>query len=198
MAYGYVYKITHKKTLRCYIGRHASKIVQETQQFDPKYWGSGTYIRRAIKKYGKRAFTREILSWADTEEELCELEQKYIKQFNSMTPNGFNQTSGGETSEDWRGASLLGVKAFKKRMEDPEFARQVSQTQSQNAKKQWVKFSDKMHKAIKKRSENEEWRKHLSENHGNGAEKARWSNHCRWHKDKKNLSCEYCNGKEWN
>ena len=199
MAYGYVYKITHKKTLKSYIGRHANKVVQETQQFDPKYWGSGTYIQRAVKKYGKRAFTREILSWADTEEELCKLEQKYIKQFNTFIPNGYNQTLGGETSEDWKGASILGVKALKKRLEeDSEFARQFRKTQSNNAKKQWDKFSDKMHNAIKKRNNNEQWRKHLSENHGNGKEKALWSNHCRWHKIKKNLSCEYCNGKEYN
>lgn len=199
MAYGYVYKITHKKTQRCYIGRHANKVVQETQQFDPKYWGSGTYIHRAIKKYGKRAFTREILSWADTEEELCKLEQKYIKQFNSMVPYGYNQTSGGETNEDWKGASKLGIKALKKKLsEDEEFAEQFRKTQSENAKKQWNKLSDKMHDAIKKRNNNEQWRKHLSENHGNGKEKALWSNHCRWHKIKKNLSCEYCNGKEYN
>jgi len=45
-----------------------------TKNIDDGYLGSGLSIRRAIKKYGKHNFTREILNHCDTKHEMQEQE----------------------------------------------------------------------------------------------------------------------------
>jgi hypothetical protein len=68
MYYGYVYLITNKINDKKYVGLHAST------SFDDSYWGSGLLISRAIKKYGKKNFIREVLHWCRTHDELVETE----------------------------------------------------------------------------------------------------------------------------
>ena len=83
--YGYIYKITNNVNNKCYIGKRVSKT------FDAKCWGSGKLIKAAIAKYGKENFTREIMCWAGSKEELEELEKLYIDKFQTIY-NGYNLT----------------------------------------------------------------------------------------------------------
>ena len=71
----------------------------------------------AIQKYGWNNFEHIILQNNLTAEEAIELERKYIQLYNTMSPNGYNLTSGGELkkviSEETRKklrASHLGYK----------------------------------------------------------------------------------------
>lgn len=50
----------------------------------------------AIQKYGWDNFDHIILEQNLTAEEAIELERKYIKLYNTMAPNGYNLTGGGE------------------------------------------------------------------------------------------------------
>ena len=59
------------------------------------YIGSGTYFRRAVKKYGKKQFSREILQHYETQEELNVAERYWIKNLNTKVPHGYNLTDGG-------------------------------------------------------------------------------------------------------
>lgn len=68
MYYGYVYLITNKINNKKYVGLRASPV------FDETYWGSGILIKRAIEKYGKENFFREILHWCDTHTDLIKME----------------------------------------------------------------------------------------------------------------------------
>jgi len=52
--------------------------------------GSGTYLLRAIKKYGKENFIRRRLCFCETVEEAREKEAFYIQQYNTLFPNGYN------------------------------------------------------------------------------------------------------------
>jgi group I intron endonuclease len=88
--YGYIYKITNKFNGKIYIGKRARK------KFEEGYWGSGTLITKAINKYGKDNFTREVLEWCETKELLCSREQFYIIEYNCRVPNGYNIAPGGE------------------------------------------------------------------------------------------------------
>ena len=60
------------------------------------YLGSGTYLRRAIKKYSQANFVRTDLDTFLTLEEGCAKERRWVAALNSKAPNGYNLTDGGE------------------------------------------------------------------------------------------------------
>lgn len=74
--YGYVYKITNNINGKIYIGQKKGEKLVEN------YWGSGKLIVEAVKKYGKDNFSREVLEWCETKDELNQRENISLK--NSM------------------------------------------------------------------------------------------------------------------
>lgn len=56
---------------------------------------SRSYLSNAIQVYGKQNFTIEILSSADCQEDLDKLESKFIEQYKTMAPHGYNLRMGG-------------------------------------------------------------------------------------------------------
>ena len=64
----YLYKITNNINGKYYIGRHS------TDNLEDNYFGSGVGIRNAINKYGINNFSKEILQFCETTEELCNME----------------------------------------------------------------------------------------------------------------------------
>jgi len=83
-----IYKTTNLVNDKIYIGQSTIN--------DSNYFGSGVYLNKAIKKYGKENFVKEVVAYCDTTDKLNFLEIFYIKFFNSKTPNGYNLTNGGE------------------------------------------------------------------------------------------------------
>ena len=47
-------------------------------------------LRKDIEKYGLKSFDFEILDSAPTKEELERKQKNYIKEYNSLEPNGYN------------------------------------------------------------------------------------------------------------
>lgn len=93
--YGYIYKITNKINGKIYIGQH-SKSDNSLEKLDESYWGSGIKITKAIKKYGKEAFTMEIVCWCNSLEELNDREKYYITTLNCSNDTiGYNIAEGG-------------------------------------------------------------------------------------------------------
>jgi group I intron endonuclease len=80
----YNYITTNSVNGKQYIGVHC------TDNINDGYIGSGLCLLRAIKKYGKRNFIKEILAYCDSEMEGHRNEEKYIKEFNTLFPNGYN------------------------------------------------------------------------------------------------------------
>lgn len=72
---GVIYKTTNLVNGKIYIGL-------DTKLKDT-YLGSGLYIGRAIKKYGRENFKREIIDQADNYEDLQNKEIFWIKKFNA-------------------------------------------------------------------------------------------------------------------
>lgn len=143
----YIYKITNKLNGKSYIGQH--KIPKHEENFR-RYMGKGLAIREAIKKYGKENFDKEILEEIEDDEKhllVSEREKFWIKEHNTMCPNGYNISPGGEggcTSESAR----KGVLTKKLRNYRPSESMKLHISQA----KKGQKFS-------------EEHKKHLSENH---------------------------------
>jgi len=73
----YFYKITNNLNGKFYYGVHAAKEGRKDN-----YMGSGKYLRRAQKLYGLRHFSKEILKYFSSEEEMYEYEASFVnKQF---------------------------------------------------------------------------------------------------------------------
>jgi hypothetical protein len=63
----------------------------------PYYLGSGVFIKKAIKKYGRKKFKKETLQVCETKEELLEAEKYWIDFFNAIKDKNFyNMREGGQ------------------------------------------------------------------------------------------------------
>jgi hypothetical protein len=67
-----LYLITNTINNKIYVGVHA------TNNVDDGYMGSGTYIRRAIEKYGVENFKKTVLKYFDNEEDMFLAEKAII------------------------------------------------------------------------------------------------------------------------
>ena len=91
-----VYCHTNKTNGKKYVGITCYEPVERWRKDGSGYKNQNFY--RAIKKYGWDNFEHEILCEGLSEKEACEKERFYIKQLNSIAPNGYNLDSGGTNS----------------------------------------------------------------------------------------------------
>ena len=91
---GSIYKITNTVNGKAYIGQTRHDAVADRI---PKHFsGHGNIpIKRAVDKYGKDAFTYEILHDGIIPEFLDALEIKEIEKHNTLIPHGYNLRTGG-------------------------------------------------------------------------------------------------------
>ena len=88
---GYIYKVTKKLNNKIYV------VKRQKSLWDEHYFGSGQHIKRAIKKYGKENFIRELLDTAETIDELNQKECYWIEKLPARNPaTGYNVGKGGE------------------------------------------------------------------------------------------------------
>lgn len=85
-----IYKTTNLINNKIYIGKQVN--VREND----KYLGSGKLLKISLKKYGRNNFKKEILQECFSKDELNERECFWIKELNSIVPNGYNICLGGE------------------------------------------------------------------------------------------------------
>jgi len=81
-----IYKTTNLINGKIYIGKDSKN--------SKTYLGSGFLLKKAISKYGKENFKKEILEIVDTSEKLDEREIYWIEFFDSIK-DGYNLTRGG-------------------------------------------------------------------------------------------------------
>ena len=92
---GSIYKITNTVNGKSYIGKTTGDAVK-TRIRDHLSGKGNEPVRDGIAKYGKEAFTYEILHDGILPEFLNMLEIEAIAKFNTIAPNGYNLTAGGE------------------------------------------------------------------------------------------------------
>lgn len=125
-----IYKTTNLVTKKIYIGQDSKNRLN--------YFGSGSYIKKSIKKHGIENFTKEVVAICDTKDKLDFLEKFYIKFYNSKVPSGYNLTDGGggllnPTEETLRkmSESHVGINTWSKGIKKPpradEFKRKMSE-----------------------------------------------------------------------
>jgi hypothetical protein len=83
-----IYKTTNTVNNKFYIGKDVKN--------NPSYLGSGLLLNKAIEKYGKSAFIKEVIEQCDNPTVLAEREKYWIKKFNATDRKiGYNIAFGG-------------------------------------------------------------------------------------------------------
>jgi hypothetical protein len=117
-----IYKTTNLINGKFYIGKD--------EKNNPNYIGSGLHLIRAIEKYGKHNFSKEIIDTASSREELNEKEIYWIEQTNAIKL-GYNIAPGGTGGNVLKDASVesilewkrkIGIKASRKRTDEERAA----------------------------------------------------------------------------
>lgn len=85
-----VYRSTNLVNGKVYVGMH------QTNHINDGYLGSGTLIKRALKKYGARAFTKEILAVFDNPEDMRTREREIVTQDFCERKDTYNLNVGGD------------------------------------------------------------------------------------------------------
>lgn len=108
----YVYITTNLINGKKYIGQHYGKI-------DDYYIGSGSLLKKAIEKYGKENFKKEILETCSSYDELNKAERKWIKYYNAVKEEMFyNIAEGGYNSNPCAGLSEEVEQARRKKLSE--------------------------------------------------------------------------------
>lgn len=120
-----------------YVGRHK---VSNPVTLDPNYIGSGTLLKRAIKKHGKENFKRKIICKIETDDvsKVRKLEKIYIKKFGTLFPHGYNWIEGDILEDNPMDYKINKIKvglATKKRLSDPRNNPMYGKRHSEETKK---------------------------------------------------------------
>ena len=91
--YGFIYKYTSPSG-SSYVGQ-TTRSLQERAGHNGKCYKGCDLFYKAIQKYGFSNFTVEILAEVP-KNQLDQAEKKYIQLFNTLAPNGYNLTDGGQ------------------------------------------------------------------------------------------------------
>lgn len=96
-----VYKAVNKVNGKVYIGYTSKSLLERIyghikKSKNNKEKSFNQSFKLALRKYGSENFEWEELFNCETKDEACQLEIDMIKKFNSLTPNGYNMTFGGE------------------------------------------------------------------------------------------------------
>lgn len=87
--YHYFYRIINKNTHEYYFGIHS------TNNLNDNYMGSGTFLKKEYKKWGKDSFIKEILKFFDNREDLIKYEQLIVNENILQDPLCLNIIRGG-------------------------------------------------------------------------------------------------------
>ena len=134
---GWIYLTTNLVNGKIYVGKHE---ILENKKLNATYIGSGTYFKRALKKYGEENFKRKILRLCYTLHELRIWEHVYIVKYKSYVRSiGYNIAKGDVNTSEYNPAKLPEVrkkmsKSAKARCSTEEY-RKLASERSESVKK---------------------------------------------------------------
>ena len=135
---GCIYKITNCINQKSYIGLTINNAETRFKKHKSMIYSNGcSALYEAFKKYGVENFIIETICFSSNKKELMNLEKHYISELNTLSPNGYNLTSGGENCKV--------TDETKKKI-------------SKSLKGRKIKWAEKVSSSVKKLWENEEYR----------------------------------------
>lgn len=116
----YLYKITNWYNGKIYIGVH------KTKNLDDGYMGSGHALYYAKKKYGPEYFTKDILQFFDSEQEMYDAEEAIVDEEFLKSKWTYNRALGGSggwriSSQDAKSRAVKLNEFMSMKMKDPEY-----------------------------------------------------------------------------
>ncbi len=121
----YTYKTVNSVNGHFYIGVH------KTSNLNDGYLGSGTVLKRAVKKYGRSNFKKEILKFHESQDEMYAYEKEIVTDTVVNDKTSYNLKLGGEggfdfvnltnTEEFILERNRKASKIFQEKLKDPEF-----------------------------------------------------------------------------
>lgn len=95
-AYGGIYLFKNKINGKCYVGQHIGMDFEKRWKQHEKSHSKCVAIRNAIQKYGIDNFAVSVIAFCSGGQYLLDLlEINLIKDYNSLSPNGYNLNTGG-------------------------------------------------------------------------------------------------------
>lgn len=92
-----IYKIENKLNGKIYIGKTTKSLKTRLRKhLNLALTGKGFALHTAIRKYGSENFHISLMEECNTEDQYHKIECLYIKDLNTMTPNGYNCSVGGK------------------------------------------------------------------------------------------------------
>tara|TARA_Y100000389_G_scaffold142658_1_gene140711 strand:+ start:13670 stop:14416 length:747 start_codon:yes stop_codon:yes gene_type:complete len=95
---GQIYKIAHVDSSMAYIGLNVDMTLYDRIMYHTKPYSGCIHFRNALRCHGLAAFTLQLLDRKIPKADVPALEKKRIAEHNTLHPNGYNLTLGGETS----------------------------------------------------------------------------------------------------
>jgi group I intron endonuclease len=125
---GVVYRITNRATGAAYIGITASSAAERFAAHWKASKREDGALYRAFRKYGKAAFSVEVIALAESSDRLCEMERELIAAHRThVRDGGYNMTGGGEGSPDICDETRKRMQAAAaQRMADPDIRAKIA------------------------------------------------------------------------
>lgn len=102
----YIYKATNLINGKSYIGQTVH-LKERIWQHLRRYEKEDCLFHQELEKYGDDSFEWEVVDTANSEREAIELEKKYIKEFGTLSPKGYNMNKGGVGGHNARSVVCL-------------------------------------------------------------------------------------------
>ena len=144
----YLYKITNTLNNKIYIGVH------QTSDLNDGYFGSGLNLHRAIKKYGKENFVKEIIEHFNDKESMLFREKQVVNADFVSLDTTYNIVEGGHGSfsyintlpnqghqpgQQTKAAKIAGLKHRDRMLNDAVYRKKYLATSSHGQLLSWTK-----------------------------------------------------------
>lgn len=102
----YIYKVTDTTNGKVYVGQTIN-LKTRRWQHERSYEKEDCIFHRALQKHGVDNFVWEIIDTVKEKEKANILEKQYIEKYNSLKPNGYNMTKGGDGGSIWNARPIV-------------------------------------------------------------------------------------------
>ena len=177
---GCIYLIRNLKNNKCYIGKTIRDAVK-TRIRDHLSGKGNRIVKQAVEKYGCDAFTYEILHDGVIPEFLDTLEKEAIEKFNTVSPHGYNLTTGGEGGSHCEETRQKMSEAHSGKSLSEEHCRKISEAN----KGEKHHFFGKSHSEESKQKMSESHKGHIPWNKGKPLSEEHRRKHAEVHKGRK-------------